>query len=42
MDEEDLMIVRKLAILEAMAYTINLRNQKVVKDISKDFVLELF
>ncbi|MBR4418532.1 MAG: hypothetical protein IKT33_00855 [Clostridia bacterium] len=36
MEEEDLMIVRKLAILESMAYTINLRNQKVVKDISCD------
>ncbi len=36
MDEEDLMAVRKLAMIEAMAYTINLRNQKVVKDISCD------
>ncbi|MBO5229564.1 MAG: hypothetical protein J6B20_02095 [Clostridia bacterium] len=36
MDEEDLMIVRKLAIIESMACTINLRNQKVVKDISCD------
>lgn len=36
MDEEDLMAVRKLAMIEVMAYTINLRNQKVVKDISCD------
>ncbi|MBS7401153.1 MAG: hypothetical protein KIG16_01405 [Eubacteriales bacterium] len=36
MDEEDLMAVRKLAMIEAMAYTINLRNQKIVKDISCD------
>lgn len=36
MDEEDLIAVRKLAIIEMMAYTINLRNQKVVKDISCD------
>lgn len=36
MDEEDLMAVRKLAMIEAMASTINLRNQKVVKDISCD------
>ena len=36
MDEEDLMAVRKLAMIEAMAATINLRNQKVVKDISCD------
>ncbi|MBQ7973753.1 MAG: hypothetical protein IJ295_02255 [Clostridia bacterium] len=36
MDDEDLTIVRKLAIIEVMAHTINLRNQKVVKDISCD------
>lgn len=36
MDEEDLVAVRKLAMIEAMAATINLRNQKVVKDISCD------
>lgn len=36
MDDEDLMIVRKLAVIESMAHTINLRNQKVVKDISCD------
>ena len=36
MSDEDLMIVRKLAVIESMAYIINLRNQKVVKDISCD------
>lgn len=36
MNEEDLMAVRKLAIIEMMAYTINIRKSKVVKDISCD------
>ncbi len=36
MDEEDLMAVRKLAMIESMANTINVRNQKIVKDISCD------
>lgn len=36
MNDEDLLTVRKLAVIESMAYTINLRNQKVVKDISCD------
>ena len=36
MNDEDLMIVRKLAVIESMAYIMNLRNQKVVKDISCD------